>query len=123
MSRAYYACYHSTRRIACSNCVAAGRGRSGEIGHATLLRILKHNTNTDKVKGLGEELSTLYGGRERADYYMEEHIHCGDADVAIEQADLFLRALQSTPPRDIGMAVDAYFSQFPGGGPRRQQQQ
>ena len=112
VSRAYYACFITARNKAFATCqpqarTIAGIGNERDIRHQSLQQYLK-SSPTETVRRLGEDLASLHGIRQDADYDMSKTISSADAKDAIDQAEAFLNELSETPPQEIGRAVEGH---------------
>lgn len=112
VSRAYYACFLETRRVAFANCPQEARRKAGiksarKILHESLQRYLK-NGATEAVRQLGEDLAGLCGKRGDADYNMDAVLSAADAKDAVEEAQAFLNEFSRTDPVAVGEAMEAY---------------
>ena len=114
ISRAYYACFLAAREVAFEKCdksvlLRDSISRPSGIRHTRLLQFLRY-APIPAVKGLGDDLATLYGNRRDADYEMSEHITDDDAEDAIKMAETFLVALTATHPADIRTAIHTFIN-------------
>lgn len=108
ISRAYYACFITTRDIVLSACRDKIRIKKAEnIGHEKLQQYLK-NGSSSAVQQLGSDLASLHGNRVDADYIMYRKITVDDAQDAIGNAEVFLKDLSIISNDDIGKALENY---------------
>lgn len=117
ISRAYYACFIVTRKLAFRTCSQNSRKiahiKSEQcIGHKTLKNYLKNGSDDRSVCGLGEDFTGLQGNRIDADYNMKQTITFNDAHDAIEAAEAFFESLSQIPDKAIGDAVDGYIKKI-----------
>ena len=112
ISRAYYACFLTARKIAyahCSSeaCLKAHIKNERKIGHEKLQTYLKYSS-IPAIRRLGEDLAGLSGNRGEADYNMSAVMSFEDASDAIEEADAFFEAISSSQDSEIGNAMERY---------------
>jgi uncharacterized protein (UPF0332 family) len=115
VSRAYYACFLEARKAAFSNCSLNARTRAHirnerKIGHTVLIHYFRNSSNR-AVQSLGDDLASLIGSRQDADYNMIVTITADDAKNAIDDAKTFLTDLSAVPKAEIGQAMASYIFQ------------
>jgi uncharacterized protein (UPF0332 family) len=115
ISRAYYACFLVTRKIAFDNCsadvrLAASIRNERGIKHNKLPEYLKHASRRD-VQQLGRELDSLCHNREDADYQMTGTISAQDAQDAVALAESLLQDISRIPAGEIGRSMEGYIRQ------------
>jgi len=112
ISRAYYACFLTTREIAFRCCNPAvrrsgGVSRERDIRHSSLKNCCLKPEAGLAVKQLGKDLDHLRGSREDADYEMSKSISSADAQQAIDDAEALLEELTHIGDA-IGKALEEY---------------
>jgi uncharacterized protein (UPF0332 family) len=114
VSRAYYACFLEARHVAFRYCDEAARKKAGIIKEARILhqhlQWYLESSHSANVRRLGEDLASLRGNRQDADYEMTRSLTSDDSQGAIDDADAFLSALSRVCPAEIGKAVAEYIS-------------
>jgi uncharacterized protein (UPF0332 family) len=116
VSRAYYACFLEARQVAFGQCSEAARTRAGiskegAIRHQPLQWYLKGSSSMN-IRQLGEDLASLHGNRQDADYNMTKSLTSGDSRAAIEDAEAFLQAFSRVSPAEIGDAMTEYINRI-----------
>ncbi len=109
VSRAYYACFLEIRQVAFDNCDDGARRKARiskvrGIRHEPLQRYLK-NSPCRNIQQLGEDLASLHGNRQDADYNMAHSLTADDSQDAIDDAQALLDAFSRVAPAKIGSAM------------------
>ena len=115
VSRAYYACFLEMRQVTFDNCDDEARRKAGirhvrGIRHEPLQRYLK-NSSCRNIQQLGEDLASLHGNRQDADYNMVQSLTADDSQDAIDDAQALLDALSRVAPAKIGNAMAEHIRQ------------